>query len=264
MKNVSAERSARFFAKVASGYRVNKAIRDLCVFARQDVTKDPPFSNLDLISCRNFLIYVQPELQERIISTLHYALNPSGFLLLGNAESAASYPQMFTPLNKKSKIYSKKTGNHHQQRMFKTSRTPIHATALPVMKAQPISRASQNEAALQQLADRIALKECAPPGVIVNDTLEILQFRGRTSPYLEPAAGRANLNILNMAVKSWPLLCAPSSLRPGKKRLQSRRRTSLLNTTTKSVKCICPLFLWRNQLPEWGGVISSSLRTQRL
>ena len=198
MKNVSAERSARFFTKVATGYRVNKAIRDLCVFARQDVTKDPPFSNLDLISCRNFLIYVQPELQERIIWTLHYALNPSGFLLLGNAESAASYPQMFTPLSKKSKIYSKKNGNHHQQRMLKTSRAPIQATASPVTKAQPVSRASQNEAELQQIADRIVLKECAPPGVIVNDTLEILLFRGRTSPYLELASGRANLNILNM------------------------------------------------------------------
>jgi two-component system CheB/CheR fusion protein len=198
MKNVSAERAASFFTKVASGYRVNKAIRDQCVFARQDVTKDPPFSSLDLISCRNFLIYVQPELQERIISTLHYALNPSGFLLLGNAESAASYPQMFTPLNKKSKIYSKKIGNRRQQRMFKTRRTPIQETASPVAKVQPISRASQNEAELQQLADRIVLKECAPPGVIVNDTLEILQFRGRTSPYLEPASGRANLNILNM------------------------------------------------------------------
>jgi two-component system, chemotaxis family, CheB/CheR fusion protein len=198
MKNVSADRSARFFTKVASGYRVNKGVRDLCVFARQDVTKDPPFSALDLISCRNFLIYVQPELQEKIISTLHYALNPSGFLLLGNAESAASYPQMFTPLNKKSKIYSKKIGNHRQQRMFKTSRSPIQAAASPVAKTQPISRAGQNEAELQQLADRIVLKECAPPGVIVNDTLEILQFRGRTSPYLEPAAGRANLNILNM------------------------------------------------------------------
>jgi two-component system CheB/CheR fusion protein len=198
MKNISTGRIARFFTKVAGGYRVNKAIRDLCVFARQDVTKDPPFSNLDLISCRNFLIYVQPELQERIISTLHYALNPSGFLLLGNAESAASYPQMFTPLNKESKIYSKKVGNHHQQRMFKTSRLPIQAIASPVAKAQPISRASQSEAELQQLADRIVLKECAPPGVIVNDALEILQFRGRTSPYLEPSSGRANLNILNM------------------------------------------------------------------
>jgi two-component system CheB/CheR fusion protein len=82
--------------------------------------------------------------------------------------------------------------------MFKTSRTPIQATASPVAKAQPISRASENEAELQQLADRIVLRECAPPGVIVNDTLEILQFRGRTSPYLEPAAGRAKLSILNM------------------------------------------------------------------
>jgi two-component system CheB/CheR fusion protein len=198
MKNVSADRSARFFTKVAGGYRVNKAIRDLCVFARQDVTKDPPFSSLDLISCRNFLIYIQPELQEKIISTLHYALKSSGFLLLGNAESAAFYPQMFTPLDKKSKIYSKKIGNHHQQRMFKTSRAPRQATESPIAKAQPISRASQNEAELQQLADRIVLRECAPPGVIVNDALEILQFRGRTSPYLEPASGRANLNILNM------------------------------------------------------------------
>ncbi|AEU35191.1 chemotaxis protein CheB [Granulicella mallensis] len=198
MKNVSAERTANFFTKVAGGYRANKVIRDLCVFARQDVTKDPPFSSLDLISCRNFLIYVEPELQERIISTLHYALNPSGFLLLGNAESAASYPQMFTPLNKKSKIYSKKVGDHRQQRTFKTSRAPLQAIDSPIEKALPISRASQNEQELQQLADRMVLRECAPPGVIVNDALEILQFRGRTSPYLEPASGRANLNILNM------------------------------------------------------------------
>ena len=198
MKNVSEDRVAKFFTKVAGGYRVNKAVRDLCVFARQDVAKDPPFSSLDLISCRNFLIYVQPELQEKIISTLHYALNPYGFLLLGSAESAAPYPQMFTPLNKKNKIYSKKVGNQRQQRTFKTSRTPIQASVSPPAKAQPISRASQNEAELQEVADRIVLKECAPPGVIVNDALEILQFRGRTSPYLEPASGRANLNILNM------------------------------------------------------------------
>jgi len=198
MKAVSADRVAKFFTKVAGGYRVNKTVRDLCVFARQDVAKDPPFSNLDLISCRNFLIYVQPELQEKIISTLHYALNPSGFLLLGSAESAAAYPMMFMPLNKKNKIYSKKVGNQRQQRTFKTSRTPVQASVSPPAKTQPISRASQNEAELQQVADRIVLKECAPPGVIVNDALEILQFRGRTSPYLEPASGRANLNILNM------------------------------------------------------------------
>jgi two-component system CheB/CheR fusion protein len=198
MTNVSAERKEKFFMKTAAGYRVNKSIRDLCVFARQDVIKDPPFSNLDLISCRNFLIYVQPELQDRVISTLHYALNSSGFLLLGNAESAASYVQMFTPLNKKSKIYSKKVGNESQQRTFNASRRPSEASALPETKVQNVSRASQNEAELEQLADRIVLQECAPPGAIVNDVLEVLQFRGRTGLYLEAASGRANLNILNM------------------------------------------------------------------
>jgi two-component system CheB/CheR fusion protein len=198
MAHVSAERMEKYFMKTTAGYRVNKSIRDLCVFARQDVIKDPPFSNLDLISCRNFLIYVQPELQDRVISTLHYALNSSGFLLLGNAESAASYTQMFAPLNKKSKIYSKKVGNPSQQRTFDASRRPVEASALPETNVKSVSRASQNESELEQLADRVVLRECAPPGAIVNDMLEVLQFRGRTGLYLEPASGRANLNILNM------------------------------------------------------------------
>ena len=233
MKSVSTSRVAKFFTKVANGYRVNKAVRELCVFARQDVAKDPPFSSLDLISCRNFLIYVQPELQEKIISTLHYALNPSGFLLLGNAESAASYPQMFTPLNKKSKIYSKKTGKQRQQGTFKTSRAPSPASVLPPAKAQPISRASQNEAELQHVADRFVLKECAPPGVIVNDALEILQFRGRTSPYLEPASGRANLNIQNMVCEELaiPLRTAIASAR--KRAITVHKKNVPLNRSGK-------------------------------
>jgi len=198
MKNVSSERTAKYFTKTGNGYRINKSIRDLCVFARQDVTKDPPFSNLDLISCRNFLIYAQPELQQRILSTLHYALSPSGILLLGNAESAASYSEMFLALNKKSKIYSKKVGNQLEQRGFKASRRPVEPSVVSQPKAQPTRQSSQNGAELQRVADRIVLDECAPPGVIINDDLEILQFRGRTGLYLEAAAGRANLNVLNM------------------------------------------------------------------
>ena len=199
MKNVSTERIGRYFTKTADGYLVNKSIRDLCVFARQDVTKDPPFSNLDLISCRNFLIYVQPELQEKILSTFHYGLNLSGFLVLGSAESAASYPQMFTPTNKKSKIYSKRVGSQNQQRIYKSSPTVIPAGPSSAVKVQPpYPTTRSHEAALQEIADRIVMKECAPPGVIVNDALEILQFRGRTGLYLEAASGRANLNILNM------------------------------------------------------------------
>ncbi|WP_433970217.1 CheR family methyltransferase [Tunturiibacter gelidiferens] len=207
-------------------------------FCASGCRQGSPFSNLDLISCRNFLIYVQPELQEKIISTLHYALNPSGFLLLGSAESAASYPQMFMPLNKKNKIYSKKVGNHRQQQL-KTSRTPIQASASPPTKAQPISRASQNEAELQQVADRIILKECAPPGVIVNDALEILQFRGRTSPYLEPASGRANLNILNMVREELAIALRTAIASARKRLLRSIKRTSLWTIAAKSVWCIC-------------------------
>ncbi len=198
LKNVSAERIERFFTKAPGGYRVNKSIRDLCVFARQDVTKDPPFSNLDFISCRNFLIYVQPELQERVISTLHYALNPTGYLLLGNAERAASYPQMFSSLNKKSRVYSKKVINQRKQRTFQASSAMLPSGILPIMKAPTVSRDNLSDAQLQIAADQLVMKLCAPVGAVVNDALEVIQFRGRTSPYLEPASGRANLNILSM------------------------------------------------------------------
>jgi two-component system CheB/CheR fusion protein len=198
LRNVSEKRISQFFTKVTGGYQVNKTLRELCIFARQDVTKDPPFSNIDLISCRNFLIYVQPHLQMKIISTLHYALNPSGFLLLGNAESAASYPQIFTAVDKAVKIYSKRVSDHQQQRTFRTNREETLAGALPALGSSPIIRANQNEEELRESADRIVLEDYAPVGVVVNEALEILQFRGKTSPYMEQASGRANLNLLNM------------------------------------------------------------------
>lgn len=198
LKNVSEERMARFFTKAPGGYRVNKSIRDLCVFARQDVTKDPPFSNMDLISCRNFLIYVQTELQERVISTLHYALNATGFLLLGNAESAASYPLMFEALNKKSRVYQKKVINQRKQRTFQASGAMLPSGTLPIVKVPVVSRDNLSDTQLQQAADRLVIKSCAPVGAVVNDALEVVQFRGRTAPFLEPASGRANLNILSM------------------------------------------------------------------
>ncbi len=199
LKNVSEERLANFFTKVDGGYRINKEIRDLCIFARQDVTKDPPFSSMDVISCRNFLIYIQSELQERILSTLHYALKPNGFLLLGNAESANAYTQMFTQVTKQGKIYSKKEMNPTQQRTFKRSQNLTHANALPaVLKQLGNGGDGRKESLVQQQADRLVLKDYAPAGVIVNESLEILNFRGQTSPYLQPASGRATLNLLNM------------------------------------------------------------------
>src|SRR5205823_10110910 len=106
--DVSAERLKRFFVKLEKGYQVDKPLRDMCIFARQNLANDPPFSNLDLISCRNLLIYLGPVLQKRVIPTLHYALKPEGYLMLGESESLGSYADQFALIDKKNKIYQKK------------------------------------------------------------------------------------------------------------------------------------------------------------
>lgn len=286
-KNVSEDRIAKFFTAVPGGYRINKAIRDLCVFARQDVTRDPPFSNIDMVSCRNFLIYVQPELQERILSTLHYALKPSGFLLLGNAESASSYSQMFTPVavRQKGKIYSKKSINPTQQRTFKRSQTLIQANVLPVsMKTLSAGLASQDEAQAQQLADQLMLKDYAPAGVIVNEALEILHFRGQTSPYLEQSSGRANLNLLNMVREELAIplrtilaLAKKKAVPARKKNVEfehsGKKRIVNLSVTplgvSGSAKELCYLVLFEDATPSYirqqkGSTVSSSAKADDL
>src|SRR5262249_15561604 len=108
--DVSDERIRRFFKKVDGGYQITKAIRDACIFAKQNVAADPPFSNLDLLSCRNLLIYLEPTLQKRVILLFHYALNPGGSLLLGSSESISGFTDMFTPLDKQHRIFVKKAG----------------------------------------------------------------------------------------------------------------------------------------------------------
>src|SRR4029077_7502549 len=103
------ERLRRFFIEEQGGYRVNKALRDLVVFARQNLIGDPPFSRMDLISCRNLLIYLEPSLQKKAMPTFHYALKPEGFLFLGASESISGFTELFEPADRKHKIYSKKT-----------------------------------------------------------------------------------------------------------------------------------------------------------
>src|SRR6185503_18911190 len=107
-RDVSPERLRRFFAKVDGHYQISKAIREMCVFARHDLTRDPPFSRLDLISCRNVLIYLEARLQEKVFETFHYALRPEGFLVLGPAETAGASSALFPPVDEKHRIYSRK------------------------------------------------------------------------------------------------------------------------------------------------------------
>lgn len=195
LTEVTPERLRRFFVEVEGGYQIAKAVRELCVFARQDLIGDPPFSRLDLISCRNVLIYLEPSLQKNLMPVFHYALKPNGFLMLGTSESISEFSDLFAVADKKSRIYSRKlAATRFNFNFIKNNSALERDIALPANPSEPLS-----DLDLDREADRIVLSQYAPVGVIINSDFEILQFRGQTSPYLEPAPGKASLNLLKMA-----------------------------------------------------------------
>jgi two-component system CheB/CheR fusion protein len=187
-RDVSPERLARFFTKVGGNYQISKAVREMCVFARHDLTSDPPFSRLDLISSRNVLIYLEPRLQERVFATFHYALAPEGFLLVGPAETAGSASVLFSTIDEKHRIYQRKPGSG-PPRFFSVARDQS-------FPAPP--RAAARNAGISEVpreADRLLLARFAPAGVLVDQNLRILEFRGDTDPFLEHGHGKASLNL---------------------------------------------------------------------
>jgi two-component system CheB/CheR fusion protein len=189
------ERLRRFFAKVDSGYRIVKSIRDLCIFARQDLTRDPPFSKLDLVLCRNVLIYMDATLQRRVIPVFHYALKSEGFLVLGQAETVGAGAELFTLVDKRHKIYRKRPADY-------AAHMPVGAYPLnrPTLQVASATGGGAAEArVIQNEANRVLLDRYSPAGVLVNEDMEIVQFRGHTGPYLEPAPGDASLNLLKLA-----------------------------------------------------------------
>ncbi len=194
IQGISPERVRRFFTKVDSSFQISKRIREMCVFAKQNLVKDPPFSKLDLVSCRNVLIYLGPLLQKRVIPMFHYALKPSGFLLLGSSEAIGSFPELFELADKKSKIYTRHAGSRRHAPQFLLEEQ--HA-----LDARDVNRQVEDwtETELLREADRIILGKYAPVGVVVDDDLNIVQFRGRTTAFLEPSPGMASLNLLKMA-----------------------------------------------------------------
>lgn len=189
--DVSTERLRRFFVERDNGFQIARRIRDMLVYSRQNVLRDAPFSRLDLVSCRNLLIYLQPSIQKEVLATFHYALNPSGHLLLGTSETVGDAPELFTPVDRKNKIYCKRLVAPRAAREAGFgSPGPLEAKREPALV-----RATLN---LQGLADRKVLEFYGPPGVVVNENLDILQFRGRTGPFLDPTPGNASLNILKV------------------------------------------------------------------
>jgi two-component system CheB/CheR fusion protein len=192
--DVSPERLQKFFTELNGGYQINKQVRDLCIFAVQDVTRDPPFSRVDLISCCNLLIYLGVPLQKKVLAAFHYALNPDGYLLLGNSESVEAGSDAFRQLDKKHKIYSRLPTSARPHLEF----SPAELTGDPVQVGRQRFSA-QPDVDLGREADRIVLSRYSPPGVLINAAFDVLQFRGRTGPFLEQPSGQATLNLLKMA-----------------------------------------------------------------
>ncbi|HEY8734333.1 MAG TPA: CheR family methyltransferase, partial [Puia sp.] len=191
--NVSHERLEKFFKKVNGNYQINKSIREMCVFACHNFLKDPPFVKVDMISCRNVLIYMEPFLQKKALSTFHYALKENGFLLLGKSETTAPAGDLFAVFDSRDKLYSKKA---HQGRFLhgmadRREKISKDKEGLP---GQTVGREE-----FQKSADDILLSGYTPPGVIVNDQMDIVQFRGSTGSWLEAQPGKPSLNVLKMA-----------------------------------------------------------------
>jgi two-component system CheB/CheR fusion protein len=197
--DIAPERLARFFAVESDGsrYRVHKSIRDMLIFSEQNIIKDPPFSRLDLITCRNLLIYVDSTLQKRIIPLFHYALNPDGFLFLGTSETVGEFADLFTTLDRKAKLYRRMEGRHHPAPgRFPPPLATITEPIIPVARIP----AGPARPSLRELTEKALLQHAAPAAALVNASGDILYLHGRTGAYLEPAPGETGvINILKMA-----------------------------------------------------------------
>ena len=192
--DVSVERLAEFFsAEEGGGFRVKKHLREMLVFAKQNLASDPPFTRLDILSCRNLLIYFDVALQQRILPLFHYALNPDGLLVLGSAESAGSFEQMFVPIRPKERIYRRSQQPRGLSSLNFSHQRP---TILTLPDEPPFPEPGE---AIGRLTDQLVQQTWAPAAVLVNANGDILYISGRTGKYLEPAVGRTNINIHAMA-----------------------------------------------------------------
>jgi len=231
LQDVSAERLERFFVEDHGQYRVAKDVRDLCLFARQDVTHDPPFSRLDLISCRNLLIYLDDVAQRRILRTFHYALRPQGMLFLGPAETVGHWSELFEQVDKR-------------LRVFRVANTGAIAERPPVSDVQTFDP-EENGApvrvegdSLPRQADRLLLARFSPACLVVNQALTILQFRGDTGPYLQPAGGPPSFDLRRVVRPELLVVLLPAILETDATGVSSRRDLRLGNGREVSIEVI--------------------------
>ena len=190
-KDMSAQRLNKYFVNVDGGYQIARDIRDMVIFAQQNMIKDPPFTKIDIMICRNLLIYLTPEIQKKLIPLFHYSLNSGGFLFLGSAESVGNFTELFKPLDLKSRIY---------QRLRPLIQRPLIEFPNSFAPYQPeVNQPSDEVHNIQSMADKLILQYYSPAAVLVNGKGDIIYITGRTGKYLEPAAGKVNWNIFAMA-----------------------------------------------------------------
>ncbi len=191
--DVSADRLNRFFSATDDGYRVSTEIREMVVFAHHNIIMHPPFTKIDILSCRNLLIYLDPVLQRKLLAMFYYSINPEGIMVLGSAETLGTQSHLFTSVDSKLKIYKRSLTSlvpdlFDFPSSFSRNKSVIPETAVPAKSVMNI----------QTLADQLLLKHFSPAGVLVNENGDIIYISGRTGKYLEPAVGKANLNIFAM------------------------------------------------------------------
>jgi two-component system, chemotaxis family, CheB/CheR fusion protein len=191
--DVSRERLERFFIKVERGYQVSKAIRETIIFAPQNLIMDPSFTRMDIVCCRNLLIYLSPEVQKALLPLFHYSLNPGGVLLLGKSETVGDFTDLFATVDDKARLYRRLDS------ALRTKPVKFPSAFLPVPDVPQPTKPSKTTVNLQSLADQLLLQKYSPAAVLVNDKGDILYISGRTGKYLEPAAGKVNWNIFAMA-----------------------------------------------------------------
>jgi len=216
--DVSPERLKRFFTQDEDSYKISRQLRDMCIYSKQNVFNDPSFSNLDLISCRNLLIYFQPVLQKNVFSKFHYALRPGGYLLLGNSESAGSYANLFKALDRKHRIFTKKYTPISPRLKFGSE---YHLPGRQQIKGK--AGITQNKVIdIDGLVQETVLGEFGRSGVLIDGDMEVVQFRGRTGRYLESASGKPSNNIFKLVREglSLPLRAAINKAKETKRKVK--------------------------------------------
>jgi chemotaxis methyl-accepting protein methylase len=213
--DVSDERLKRFFVEDGGGYRVSKEIREMVVFAPQNLIMDPPFTKLDILTCRNLLIYLGAELQKKLLPLFHYSLKPGGILMLGSAESIGGFTDLFAPLDAKARLFRRGSSPLNAvELVFPTRYFPTKNESLMDVKPEPAP------ANLQDLADHLLLQQFSPAAVLVTGSGDLVYISGRTGKYLEPAAGKVNWNIHAMAregLRNELAIALPKALRGGER-----------------------------------------------